>query len=451
MKTKLKIILLVIPICFLNGVWSQNTNSKVVKQNKENTLDNQAEKDWIEVDTMKTHLFPSKAVYNWYLDASFLEQKQYDDKIERKRTYLAETFLDNYPESPHYFNVLKFYFHPFFEPKFIPSKIPDSLSAFLSKESQLSRTHRELYLKQLRALPIDYDARNQWLEKGNELAENFLKSNAALEQKAQIETRLLGRDLRIALYQYEYLNLKKAPMEADYWQRFDTYYWNPLLLRVKELLYKYPNLELMASTVRQFITIVTMTHISPELKLPYWHYFLKVSESNNANANLKGIKAVNKLVKENLIAIESLKILDEDKPLEMAFTAIDGTKINLEDFRGKVVLLDFWSVKCAPCIKEMPHLKALYTKYRNQGFDVIGLAADSDLLKPRVLEIIEQQGAIWPQRLDKGSNVQVSYHDLYNITALPTVWLLDKEGKIVDKNARGLRLEPLIRTYLNLD
>jgi len=53
--------------------------------------------------------------------------------------------------------------------------------------------------------------------------------------------------------------------------------------------------------------------------------------------------------------------------------------------------------------------------------------------------------------LDKGTGVHVSYHSLYKITRLPTVWLLDKEGKVVDRDARGARLEPLIKKYLCMD
>ena len=92
----------------------------------------------------------------------------------------------------------------------------------------------------------------------------------------------------------------------------------------------------------------------------------------------------------------------------------------------------------------------MYDKYRKKGFEVIGLAGDGDKTKKRLLEIIKKQGAIWPQYLDKGKNTNVSYHSLYNINSLPTVWLLNKEGIIVDRNARGARLEPLIRKYLEL-
>jgi hypothetical protein len=93
----------------------------------------------------------------------------------------------------------------------------------------------------------------------------------------------------------------------------------------------------------------------------------------------------------------------------------------------------------------------MYDKYRSQGFEVIGLVGDDDTAKEQVLKIIKKQSASWPQYLDKGKDAIVSYHSLYNIRSYPNVWLLNKEGIIVDKNARGVRLEPLIRLHLGLD
>ncbi|MDO5968735.1 TlpA disulfide reductase family protein, partial [Flavivirga aquimarina] len=153
---------------------------------------------------------------------------------------------------------------------------------------------------------------------------------------------------------------------------------------------------------------------------------------------------------ENVAAIEALKEVDYSKPLDMVFTAIDGSIVDLNTMRGKVVLIDFWATYCSPCVKEMPHVRAMYDKYRDRGFEVIGIAVDNDAAKERILSILKKTGANWPQRLDKGADATVSLHALYEIKTLPTVWLLNKEGVIVDRNARGERLEPLIREHLGL-
>src|SRR4051812_35238867 len=65
-------------------------------------------------------------------------------------------------------------------------------------------------------------------------------------------------------------------------------------------------------------------------------------------------------------------------PLKLEFTALDGRKVNIAALKGKVVLIDFWSTTCGPCMREMPALKKLYSKYKIRGFEVIGITLDED-------------------------------------------------------------------------
>ena len=245
------------------------------------------------------------------------------------------------------------------------------------------------------------------------------------------------------------MNITRKEIEADYWERFDAYYWESFRLRTYNLLEKYSDLESMGSFVQRMIALIAK--FSPRLTESNWNYFLNKTDSSNKLANHKGFRKVRIIAMESLKIIEKGNNLKEPKPLEMEFTAIDGTKINLRDMRGQVVLIDFWTVNCGPCIKEMPHVMALYNKYGNQGFSVIGIAGNSDAALKRILEITKKANVTWPQYLDYGKDAKISYQDLYNIKSHPTVWLLDKNGIVVDKNARGKRLEPLIRKYLGLD
>ncbi len=443
MKLKIFLTILIVQIILLFTSCSSNVNADRTAQKLPAVLNSQAEKDFKNIDSLKSYFCDYPKECERYENSTFLEKRRFEEKVDKNRVQLALTFLKSYPNDPRYYEVLKFFFNMNFEPRFVTEKISDSLTAFLSIENK-SKT--KSYYQQLRALPIDVNARNKWLEKGQELAAKFLKSNAPLEQKIEIEIALLGRDFRLALRQYKSLDIQKKGVEADYWKQFDKHYWESFRLRMVGLIDKYSEFEIMATYMEQLIALVAK--FSPHLVKPYWEDFLQITDVNHPCFNHKGVRAVHERAKANL---KALKNVDDSKPLEMAFTAIDGTKINLANMRGKVVLIDFWTVRCAPCIKEMPHAQAMYDKYRSQGFEVIGLVGDDDTAKEQVLKIIKKQSASWPQYLDKGKDAIVSYHSLYNIRSYPTVWLLNKEGIIVDKNARGVRLEPLIRLHLGLD
>lgn len=423
---------------------SKSKNKDTIKKDNTVALGAQSERDFKKIDSLKGYFCDYPEECQRYENGTFLEQRRFEDKVSKNRMRLALDFLESYPDDPRYYKVLKFFFNLNFEPLFVTDKISDSLRSLLTKDNGNGVT--PMYLHQQRALPIDKQARDEWLKKGHELAEKVLKSDAPLENKVDIEIALLARDFRMALLQYEHLDKQKEGVEAGFWEQFDFHYWEPFRLRTYHLLERYADLEIMGSYVQQFISLIS--GFSPKIIEPYWTSFLNLTDKNSPYSDKKAFRVVQKMAIENLAA---LKKIDDTKPLNMAFTALDGTKIDLADMRGKVVLIDFWNTRCAPCIKEMPFVQTMYDKYKSQGFEVIGLAANGDESKEQVLKILKKTGATWPQRLDKGTDATVSYHGLYKINSLPTVWLLDKEGKIVDKDARGMRLEPLIHKYLSLD
>ncbi|PQJ78980.1 TlpA family protein disulfide reductase [Polaribacter porphyrae] len=431
--------LLLIGLNFSTTIWSQNSADSVLKV--------EADKDWKELETVGRSYVAPKETF------TFLEKRRFQDSIALYKSKKAAAFLNKYPESPHYNIALNMYFHSNFQPYFIQDKIQDSIVTVINnidiqiKETTSKELKSKLFHKRNRILPIDTNALEEWLQDGEKIVEKVIKSTNDAEIKKNMEIRLLNRDLKLAYNRY--LDLYKDPSEIYYWEQFDMHYWKPLQIRVITLLNTYSNIESTATYVKRFIEYVS--NHSPSIKEPYWKDFLKITNSNSPLANQPAFKALHKMAIDNLKAIEALKLFDDSKPLKMSFTAMDGTKINLADMRGKVVLLDLWSIGCPGCIQEMPHFKAMYDKYRDQGFEILGIVREGDAAKKRVQKILKKSGANWPQHLDKGAGASVSYHSLYNITGYPTVWLLDKEGKIVDKHARGTRLEPLIRKYLGLN
>jgi thiol-disulfide isomerase/thioredoxin len=128
---------------------------------------------------------------------------------------------------------------------------------------------------------------------------------------------------------------------------------------------------------------------------------------------------------------------------------IQKEELKISTLRGKVVLIDCWATWCGPCIKEFPKIKALYEKYRDQGFEVVGISMDEATAKERVLNILKQYDVSWTQGFEGTGFQENSFTKQFGIKSLPTVFLIDREGKIVSRDARGESLESLIQQQLN--
>ena len=113
-----------------------------------------------------------------------------------------------------------------------------------------------------------------------------------------------------------------------------------------------------------------------------------------------------------------------------AIPALGGTpgKVSLDDFRGRVVLLDFWATWCPPCRSELPGLNRMYGELKDKGFSVIGMTVD-DASAQEVNPAVQQFALLYPVGL-AGPDVQDEYG---GIRAVPTKFLLDKKGGIYKK------------------
>ncbi len=118
-------------------------------------------------------------------------------------------------------------------------------------------------------------------------------------------------------------------------------------------------------------------------------------------------------------------------------TAPDGTEVSLSDLRGKVVLIDFWASWCGPCRRENPNVVRLYEKYKDKGFEILGVSLDRN--RDKWLQAIDQDGLEWLHVSDlKGWQNQVAKQ--YSVSSIPKTLLISEEGKIIAKNLRGQRL-----------
>jgi thiol-disulfide isomerase/thioredoxin len=121
------------------------------------------------------------------------------------------------------------------------------------------------------------------------------------------------------------------------------------------------------------------------------------------------------------------------QPLDIQFTALDGREVDLAKLTGKVVLVEFWSTTCGPCVGEIPTVKAVYEKLHPQGFEVVAIALDDK--ETALRRFIKEKELPWPQHFD-GKGWGNLFAVRYGIFSIPTMWLVDKRGNLRDTNAR---------------
>ncbi len=117
---------------------------------------------------------------------------------------------------------------------------------------------------------------------------------------------------------------------------------------------------------------------------------------------------------------------------------LDDKPIRIADYKGKVVLVDFWAAWCGPCMAEAPNVVKAYEKYHPKGFEIIGISLDNS--KDKMLAAMKEKGMTWRQYFD-GLGWKSKVGSQYGIHAIPATYLVGPDGKIIAGNVRGKRLE----------
>ena len=136
-----------------------------------------------------------------------------------------------------------------------------------------------------------------------------------------------------------------------------------------------------------------------------------------------------------------------DSRLDFSLPNLKGDSIRLSSMKGKVFLLDFWASWCVPCRFNNKNLVKLYSKYRDKGFEILGVSLDDN--KKAWQKAVNKDKLTWPQINDsKGWDAMSAAK--WQVDAIPASFLIDKDGNVVAINAEKQELENKVRQLLGL-
>lgn len=135
----------------------------------------------------------------------------------------------------------------------------------------------------------------------------------------------------------------------------------------------------------------------------------------------------------------SLPIAEGAEAPDIALPNPEGDTLRLSDYKGKVVLLDFWASWCGPCRRENPNVVKLYEKYHKEGFEVFSVSLDKS--KDKWIAAIEQDGLNWDAHVSDLAYWRSIAAKKYSVSSIPFTVLIDEDGKVIGTRLRGQGLE----------
>jgi peroxiredoxin len=122
----------------------------------------------------------------------------------------------------------------------------------------------------------------------------------------------------------------------------------------------------------------------------------------------------------------------------------NGATVKLSDYKGKVVLLDFWATWCEPCREALPHLREVAKKFQGQPLVVVSVSLDDN--EQRWKDFVAKNGMTWAQYRDGGFTGSIS--KLFGVTAIPHTFTIDAEGVLQDEHIGDASIEGKLKKLL---
>ncbi|MGD0259953.1 MAG: TlpA disulfide reductase family protein [Verrucomicrobiota bacterium] len=138
-------------------------------------------------------------------------------------------------------------------------------------------------------------------------------------------------------------------------------------------------------------------------------------------------------------------LVEGSKFPDFAEKDVAGKPLSVANYKGKVLLLDFWATWCPPCRAELPNVLKTFAAYHKQGFEIIGISLDKD--QEKLTSFTKEKNMTWPQYFD-GLVWQNKLAVKYGVNSIPATYLLDGQGTIIGKDLRGEALDQAVAKAL---
>jgi len=190
----------------------------------------------------------------------------------------------------------------------------------------------------------------------------------------------------------------------------------------------------MTEVQNEYVSTHTASYISPYI-IRNMSYEMEVDQIEEKLLLLDEKLAESQILKELWDRVGVLKrVAVGQMAPDFTQDSPGGVPLSLSSLKGNILLVDFWAAWCGPCRRENPNVVNAYKKYHEKGFDILGVSLDDD--RDDWLQAIQDDGLTWNHVSDlKGWANEAAA--LYGVNAIPHSVLLDRDGKIIDRNLRG--------------